>query len=399
MKVEEKKLIVVLGMHRSGTSAITRALQVLGVSLGERLLPPVDGNNAKGFFEDNEINALNIEMLAAIESNWFYLAPIEASDVEKLYSSGYFLRAVELIKEKIFSTQIFAFKDPRVAKLLPFWKEVFEHCQLNVNYVIALRHPLSVVKSLAKRDGFAAEHSYLLWLGHVLESLIGSTGRPRLVVDYDLLLKSPDNELTRIALEFNLKIDPVELKSYKTDFLDQGLRHTTYVSSDLLLDGACPAVIREVYRALLSAACNQISLEDKSFLSEISLWIDEFERLKTSLHLADKLLFRTVIATKNESELGRQIVHLNDVVAERDGQIAHQIAGLEAYRTQAVAFGSQVKALQSELTASQSHIAHQAGELGALNAVRANELASTRFLSRRLMALVVEKMARVFKQQ
>jgi hypothetical protein len=62
----DKRLVVVLGMHRSGTSAITRALEVLGVNVGTNLLPPVDGDNAKGFFEDVEINSLNVEILRAL---------------------------------------------------------------------------------------------------------------------------------------------------------------------------------------------------------------------------------------------------------------------------------------------------------------------------------------------
>ena len=319
--MHKDRLIVVLGMHRSGTSAITRGLKVMGVGLGERMMPPNEEVNAKGFWEDVDINALNIEILKAIDSDWFCLAPIEASHVDKLRNSGYLLRAVELLRKKINGTQIFAFKDPRVAKLLPFWKEVFNHCQLNVNYVIALRHPLSVVKSLAKRDGFVAEHSYLLWLGHVLESLVGSAGRPRLVVDYDLLMQAPDGELQRIAKEFNLEIDPIELQNYKTDFLDQGLRHSAYASTDLLLDTACPAVVREVYNALLHASSNQFSIDDNALQCQISRWSDEFERIRTSLVLADKLLFQKVIAVKNESELAGQISSLNQTVTERDGQI------------------------------------------------------------------------------
>src|SRR5882724_9597278 len=59
-----QRLIVVLGMHRSGTSAMTRALQAMGVELGSRLMPPVEGENDKGFWEDLELNALNIEVLA-----------------------------------------------------------------------------------------------------------------------------------------------------------------------------------------------------------------------------------------------------------------------------------------------------------------------------------------------
>ena len=61
MQKDKKIIFVVLGMHRSGTSAITRGLEVLGASLGNRLMPPFVGNNDKGFFEDVDINAFNIE--------------------------------------------------------------------------------------------------------------------------------------------------------------------------------------------------------------------------------------------------------------------------------------------------------------------------------------------------
>ena len=47
----DHSVFVVLGMHRSGTSAITRGLQALNVNLGEQLLPAVPNDNDKGFFE------------------------------------------------------------------------------------------------------------------------------------------------------------------------------------------------------------------------------------------------------------------------------------------------------------------------------------------------------------
>src|SRR5665647_3705297 len=65
--IRPQKLIVVLGMHRSGTSAVTRGLQVMGVGLGDRLMPGLEGNNAKGFWEDIDLNALNIEMMSSID--------------------------------------------------------------------------------------------------------------------------------------------------------------------------------------------------------------------------------------------------------------------------------------------------------------------------------------------
>ena len=197
--MDRQRLIVVLGMHRSGTSAITRGLQVMGVGLGDRLIPPVEGNNPKGFWEDIDLNSLNAEMLSACDSDWHYVAAIDSIDVERLREQGHVLRAAELLRQKVCSAPIFGFKDPRVAKLLLFWKGVFSSCQFDVSYIVVLRHPLSVAKSLANRDGIEPEQSYLLWLGHVMTSLTGSAGNKRILVDYDRLMQSPDHELNRIA--------------------------------------------------------------------------------------------------------------------------------------------------------------------------------------------------------
>ena len=274
MEIKNNKLIVVLGMHRSGTSAITRGLQVMGVRLGNRLMPPLEGNNPKGFFEDIDLNAMNIEMLSVIDSDWCHLAAIDSIDIQILRKQGYFLRASELLRQKVSGASVFGFKDPRVAKLLPFWKCVFSHCQINVSYVLALRNPLSVVKSLAKRDGIDAEQSYLLWLGHVITSLTGSAGDKRVIVDYDRLMRSPDQELMRIAKCTDLEIDPTELQSYKSEFLDQGLRNSVYDVNDLLSDAACPPLVREMYAVLLDVGSDKTQIEDPKFQKLIKHWAD-----------------------------------------------------------------------------------------------------------------------------
>ena len=170
-----KNIILVMGMHRSGTSAITRALQVFGIQLGEKLMPALP-DNAKGFWEDLEINALNIEMMNAINSDWHNLAPIGVEDVSKLINSKFFLQAVSLLCQKTEDASVFGFKDPRVSKLLPFWKAVFAHCEFSVQYIITLRNPLSVCKSLQIRDGFDHRKSYALWQAHLIYALLETVG-------------------------------------------------------------------------------------------------------------------------------------------------------------------------------------------------------------------------------
>ena len=165
----QQQLVVVLGMHRSGTSAITRGLQVMGVSLGNKLMPPV-ADNKKGFWEDLDVVAINNEMLNFCGRCWHSIDPIQQIDVELLCDQGYLSRAIGLLQDKIVGHKRFAFKDPRTAKMLPFWIRVFATGNLDVRYILALRNPSSVAKSLAQRDQFSPEKSYLLWIDHMLTS-------------------------------------------------------------------------------------------------------------------------------------------------------------------------------------------------------------------------------------
>lgn len=319
----KKRLIVVLGMHRSGTSAITRGLQVVGVDLGNNLMPGMEGVNDKGFWEDLDIYALNNELLSILGSDWHHLTPIGPKDVEALHESGYFAKTVDLLYQKVEKKNVFGFKDPRVAKLLPFWKEVSTHCQLDMSCVLAVRHPLSVAKSLTKRDGFDAEKSYFLWLGYVIESLSGSTGLQRVLVDYDKLMQLPELQINRIANRLDLEVDLIELQSYKTEFLDKTLRHTIYDLDDLSLDNACPPLVREIYATLLDVASDKLHLEDPVLQNQIARWADECERLKPVLTLADRFFTRIVTANQTVTERDKQISSLNQAMAERDDQIAN----------------------------------------------------------------------------
>lgn len=83
-KSDKKKLIVVLGMHRSGTSLLTRSLKVMNVYLGDNLMPAVKGVNDKGFWEDMDVFHLNEQILSILSNSWHYLLPISSDDVEKL---------------------------------------------------------------------------------------------------------------------------------------------------------------------------------------------------------------------------------------------------------------------------------------------------------------------------
>jgi O-antigen biosynthesis protein len=288
IKIVNKRVIVVLGMHRSGTSAITRGLQVLGVLLGDRLLPPANGENDKGYWEDFDIYSLNNEMLNAINKDWHCIASIRQRELETLKQNGYLDRAIELIRQKTYNVSIFGFKDPRIPMLLPFWKEAFIQCQYDVSYVLAVRNPLSIAKSLAKRNGFDIEMSYLLWLNHVINSLSGTIGCNRIIVDYDKLMQDAEKELNRIAAALHLTMDTAELEIYKTEFLDNTLRHFVYELNDLLQDEAASAMVREVYKTVMDLSFT-LQIDDEVLQEKAYKWKNELVLLNPALTLADKL--------------------------------------------------------------------------------------------------------------
>jgi len=308
MKSKIQRLIVVLGMHRSGTSAITRGLKVLRVDLGNHLLPPDRNINDAGYWEDVDLNQLNIEMLHALGTDWHHLAPLAGDLVERLRERGFMLRAVELIREKVGIFPVFGFKDPRTALLLPFWKEVFAHCKLEVSYLLAIRNPISVIRSLEQRDRFDLEKSALLWLTHTVSMMEGTSGiHTRVLVDYDRLLRAPEYELHRVARALKLSVDPAEFQVYETEFLDKTLRHTVYDTSDLALSPFTKSLIHDLYAALLDASSGTTDIDDSSVSEQVAKSKLDLARWEYPLSIVDSLFHSKRFA--------------NDEIAKRDSKI------------------------------------------------------------------------------
>ena len=262
-----KTITVVLGMHRSGTSAVTRGLAVLGIELGNNLMP-AQVDNETGFWEDLDIYSFNNDLLKFLGSDYQTVEPLYPEFMEKFDLNEFKTRAIVMIRHKIKSTHWFGFKDPRMARLLPFWKSVFEYLDLNVNYVIALRNPMSVVRSLAMRDGFSHEKGYILWQEHLLFSLAKTTGYPRLIVDYDRLIGNPGRELNRIAQTVGLTFDSNSslFIEYETEFLNESLRHTLYEPADLILEPCISNETIELFNLAYHCATDTIHINNPDTL-------------------------------------------------------------------------------------------------------------------------------------
>jgi hypothetical protein len=187
----KKRVFVVLGMHRSGTSVITRTLKLLGVGLGDNL-HPAGFDNPKGFWEDRECLEINEKMLGHLGSTFDRLDLSWDCSRDDSTVNNLKMEAENLIVRKLNENDgLWGFKDPRTCRLLSFWREVLDKVGCKVYYIIVLRNPLSVAASLTTRNLMPSEKSYFLWLQHMIPAVLDSEGTPRLVVNYDQLMEAP----------------------------------------------------------------------------------------------------------------------------------------------------------------------------------------------------------------
>ncbi len=175
-----------LGMARSGTSAFTRLLALLGVDLGpqEALLPPIAEENAKGFFEHRPLMRINKELLERLGGSWSQ-PPLPAPGWE--LDRGFDdlrERARSLLAADFAGALLWGFKDPRSSLTLPFWDALLGE---DVRYVICHRRPLDSARSLEQRNGIRLDEGVALWTRYMASALAHTAGRRRIVVGYEEL--------------------------------------------------------------------------------------------------------------------------------------------------------------------------------------------------------------------
>src|SRR5215831_10796686 len=138
----KRQIVVVLGMHRSGTSLLANLLTVLGVDLGENLLN-ADLNNQAGYWEQKDICRTQDDLLQQLGRRWIGPAgtvPFPAAWWQLPEIIPFKKRLTEIVRTEISKTNgLWGFKDPRTSRLLPLWKEIFADLNLEPLYLISVR--------------------------------------------------------------------------------------------------------------------------------------------------------------------------------------------------------------------------------------------------------------------
>ena len=308
-----KDIYVVLGVHRGGTCAVARALQVFGVRLGDHLTSAAQDNNPNGFWEDVDAHLLNQRALAALDSTWDRVRPLDAEERARLRAQDLCAQATELLRDKTAGAIPFGFKDPRTAIVLPMWQQAFDACALAPRYILAIRNPQSVARALRKSDGLDTAQAYWLWLHHTLASLEVLLGdAPCAVLDYDALLLGPDAELRRVACGLGCEVDAAELERFKRDFLDADLRHAQTSAAEFEHDRACAPIVLEVFAFVSGLAQGAPVPADLQARSE--RWRAELERHAPAFAAIDVLSARVRALESRLAEADAQMVEVRTLL-------------------------------------------------------------------------------------
>jgi hypothetical protein len=219
-------MVVVLGMHRSGTSALARSCNLLGVDLGSDFIPTQDDNRA-GFWEDASVKEADDLALASQGLLWDDVRPLPDPWRDGFGGAEVRARLRRTLDALAARGPLCGVKDPRISRLLPLWLPLLDEVGAAPVFFIALREPAAVARSLARRDAVGAARALLLWLRYVLEAECHTRGRRRAFVCFDELLRDWRGALARAAEASGLAW-PVTFDAASAaigTFLDPDLRH------------------------------------------------------------------------------------------------------------------------------------------------------------------------------
>ena len=349
--------LLVLGMHRSGTSALTRLLSLAGAQLPMRLAGAGEGNLA-GHWEPERLVHYHDRLLGEIASAWHDWTRIDSTRLGPGRREAVKADLKEIVSHDFDGAPLFVLKDPRICRFAPLVIEALSEAEIDVAPVVPVRNPLEVMASLEKRSSIwpkthTRADAALLWLRHVLDAEAATRGMRRAFISYEGLLSDWRGQLTRIAEQCELEFPygPEEIGPLVNDFLSNGHRHHTCTDQDVALDPMLQGWVSDVFtacRVLESAPESKQALADLENIrrnferaapiltglvnSVKSACASRVEKIASEKGQLEATLARREEALKTESigraAIARRAEELAASLAERDAQLSRQADAL-----------------------------------------------------------------------
>lgn len=225
----------ILGMHRSGTSALTRALNLLGATLPGEMMSNTH-HNASGHWEPLEVVAIHDRLLAGHGYVWDDpFIPTSICDYNAPATTAACAEITTFVHKQVIPHPIALVKDPRICHTIPLWEAPLTQAGYTTIAVLMLRNPLEVAASLAARDQMPTQVGLQLWLRYTLAAELHTRHLPRVQLRYNDLLSDWQMALAPASALLNLTLPALDstLGQQLTTFLAKGERHHTSDDSTL----------------------------------------------------------------------------------------------------------------------------------------------------------------------
>jgi GT2 family glycosyltransferase len=336
-------------MHRSGTSALTGTLSLLGFELGERLLPPSE-DNPKGFYENSDVVEIHERLLSALGLSWDDPRPLP----EGWSSTGAAASAVAdiktLVRDNFEGAARWAVKDPRICRFLPIWRRALDEAGLGASVLIMVRHPWEVATSIQKRNEWGVPSGELLWLRYVFDAVAGSDGWPTAVLRYEDLLADPTAAVRRALTGLAFPLGAKATETAISEFVEPGWRHHEAPRDDSEGDPFA-RLARLTYGVLAASAGGEPDRRALSGLRAefVALWASQAGRLEETFG-------RLAAAQANYSAAMAEIGRLSNEAQSHSALVEQEREKLREQEQQA-------QQLQAELSASREREIETMGEL------------------------------------
>ena len=336
--VKDRVGIVVAGMHRSGTSAMTRVVNLLGADIASDLIPPIKDENDVGFWESIKISYIHDNLLRELNGSWDDPTPLPCHWIKSVAAQEAKRQISVEIERDFAASAVFVAKDPRLTRLLPLWLELFKERDIKPLIIIPFRNPLEVADSLKKREGFTTEQSALLYVYSNLEVELASRGQRRLFIPYNRLLSDWASVIVDLTQTCH-QLDPIPSDAIFNieHFLTNELYHHRHTRDSICSEPSFTRTIVELYDSLVSVSKNG----DEDALRQ------SFDTLRTTIAEGAKL-FHMFVATRRE-EYAQKAAPQNAELAVRNAELTELRNNMVDLGTDLIAARNQTAQLEAEL--------------------------------------------------
>lgn len=330
----KRQAILILGMHRSGTSALGGVINALGAAEPKTPLPP-HAANPRGFFESAPLALAHDELLAFAGSSWHDWRQLDQQRINSKAAEPYRQKIKQLLIDEFGDEPLIVIKDPRTCRFVPFMSSILDEMNVIPFAFLPVRNPLEVAYSLHRRDKIALPKSLLLWLRHVLEAEYYSRHMPRYILSYEGFLvdwrKHMDRAAEKAGVVWPARPDHSDVKIGQ--FLTRDLYHERSTLEDMCNHPDVTPLVRETHQILTMIAAGD---EDKGLLDQLDIVRTKFDEACETFSAAvatEELAvaqLRGELSTRNtETEQVRQE---NSKLASLLEQQSVEVRGLAAER-------------------------------------------------------------------